>query len=108
MGVMPRRGGSNPLAILDPTADTETGALAYGATRVTIKKVADAQSGYQTDGTTLVLAQDRPGGAEPDAVKDLIHTTAKEWKTAKPVTGSPQGQGSIFNRTSERKKPAAQ
>ena len=46
-----------------------------------------------------MLAQDRPGGQEPEAVKDLIHTTAKEWKAARPVTGSPQeGTGSIFNR----------
>ena len=90
--------GTNPLAILDPTADSRTGALAYGATRVTIKKVADAKHGYTPDSTMLVLAQDRPGGAEPDAVKDLIHTTAKEWKTAKPVTGAPQAEGSMFKR----------
>ena len=100
--------GQNPLAILSPTADAVTGAFAYGATQVQIKKIADAKSGYENDGTTLVLAQDRPGGQEPEAVKDLIHTTAKEWKDAKPVTGSPNGQGSIFNRTSEPKKPAAQ
>ncbi len=37
-------------------------------------------------------------------MKDLIHTTAKEWKAAKPVTGSPQGQGSIFNRTDRAEK----
>ena len=97
--------GVNPLAILDPTTDTVTGALALGATRVRITKIASAQSGYQIDGSTLVLAQDRPGGAEPEAVKDLIHTTAKEWKTAKPVTGAPKIPGSIFNRKSETEAP---
>jgi len=91
--------GQNPLAILDPTADTQTGALAYGATTVTIKKVADAQSGYDPHGSTLVLAQDRPGGGEPDAVKHLIHTTAKEWKKAPAqVKGAPQANGSMFKR----------
>ena len=101
--------GSNPLAILDPTADTATGALAYGATVVKIAKVADAQSGYQNDGSTLVLAQDRPGGTEPAAVMHLIHTTAKEWKAAKPVTGSPEAPGSLFNRgESSAYKPGAE
>jgi molybdopterin-containing oxidoreductase family iron-sulfur binding subunit len=90
--------GVNPLAILDPTADAQTGALALGATRVTLRKVADARPGYYPDNTTLVLAQDRPGGGEPDAVKDLIHTTAREWKTAKPVKGAPQAEGSMFRR----------
>ena len=91
--------GQNPLAILDPTADTQTGALAYGATTVTIKKVADAQNGYDPHGSTLVLAQDRPGGGEPDAVKHLIHTTAKEWKKAPAqVKGAPQAGGSMFKR----------
>ncbi len=97
--------GVNPLAILDPTTDRVTGALALGATRVRITKIASAQSGYQIDGSTLILAQDRPGGAEPEAVKDLIHTTAKEWKTAKPVTGAPKTPGSIFNRKSETEAP---
>lgn len=82
--------GYNPLPILEPIADPITGALAYGATTVKIEKVASAKSGYYTDGTTLVLAQDRPGGQEPDDLKDLIHTTAKEWKTAKRVTGPPK------------------
>ena len=41
--------GTNPLAILDPTADAATGALAYGATRVTLKKVASAKDGYHPD-----------------------------------------------------------
>lgn len=91
--------GQNPLAILDPTADTQTGALVYGATAVTIKKVADAQNGYDPHGSTLVLAQDRPGGGEPDAVKHLIHTTAKEWKKAPAqVKGAPQAGGSMFKR----------
>ena len=91
--------GQNPLAILDPTADTQTGALAYGATTVTIKKVADAQNGYDPHGSTLVLVQDRPGGGEPDAVKHLIHTTAKEWKKAPAqVKGAPQTNGSMFKR----------
>ena len=101
--------GANPLAILDPMADTATGALAYGATIVKIAKVADAKSGYQNDGSTLVLAQDRPGGTEPAAVMNLIHTTAKEWKEAKPVTGSPEAPGSIFNRgESSDYKPGAE
>ncbi len=82
--------GYNPLPILEPVADPVTGALAYGATTVKIEKIASAKSGYFTDGTTLVLAQDRPGGQEPDDLKDLIHTTAKEWKTAKRVTGPPK------------------
>ena len=91
--------GQNPLAILDPAADAQTGALAYGATSVTIKKVADAKSGYDPHGSTLVLAQDRPGGGEPDAVKHLIHTTAKEWKKAPAqVKGAPQADGSMFKR----------
>ncbi len=91
--------GQNPLAILDPTADSQTGALAYGATTVTLKKVADAQNGYGPHGSTLVLAQDRPGGGEPDAVKHLIHTTAKEWKKAPAqVKGAPQANGSMFKR----------
>jgi len=88
--------GTNPLAILDPMADSATGALAYGATSVTLKKIADAQNGYDPHGSTLVLVQDRPGGQEPEVVKDLIHTTAKEWKAAKPVTGAPQGEGTVF------------
>ena len=90
--------GTNPLTILDPTADIATGALAYGASRVTLKKIADAQIGYDPHGTTLVLAQDRPGGQEPEAVKHLIHTTAKEWKTAQPVVGAPASEGSLFHR----------
>jgi anaerobic selenocysteine-containing dehydrogenase len=90
--------GRNPFSILSPTADPQTGAFAYGTTQVTLVKVASAKTGYFNDNTTLVLAQDRPGGAEPDAVKDLIHTTAKEWKTAKKVTGAPEAAGSIFNR----------
>ncbi|MBV9848673.1 MAG: molybdopterin-dependent oxidoreductase [Armatimonadetes bacterium] len=89
--------GGNPLAILDPVADAQTGALAYGATRVTLTKIAGALSGYNGP-QTLVLTQDRPGGPEPEAVKDLIHTTAKEWKQAPPVSGAPQAEGSIFNR----------
>ena len=91
--------GQNPLAILDPTADTQTGALAYGATTVTLKKIADAKNGYDPHGSTLVLAQDRPGGGEPEAVKHLIHTTAKEWKQAPAqVKGAPQAEGSMFKR----------
>jgi len=82
--------GYNPLPILEPVADPVTGALAYGATTVKIEKVASAKPGYYNDGTTLVLVQDRPGGQEPDDLKDLIHTTAKEWKTAKRVTGPPK------------------
>jgi molybdopterin-containing oxidoreductase family iron-sulfur binding subunit len=90
--------GSNPLALLDPTAEAETGALAYNATTVSITKIRSARAGYNPEEDTLVLAQDRPGGAEPEAVQDLIHTTAREWKQAKPVTGAPQAEGSIFHR----------
>ena len=89
--------GTNPLAMLAANVDAQTGSLAYGATQVRIEKVKSAQPGYNGK-ETLVLVQDRPGGAEPDAVKDLIHTTAKEWKQAKPVTGAPQAEGSIFHR----------
>ncbi len=89
--------GTNPLAMLAASVDAQTGALAFGAAQVRIQKVKPAQSGYNGK-ETLVLIQDRPGGAEPDAVKDLIHTTAKEWKQAKPVTGAPQAEGSIFHR----------
>nr|MDQ2687330.1 molybdopterin-dependent oxidoreductase [Armatimonadota bacterium] len=70
--------GQNPLAILAPTAESATGALAYGATTVQIKKISSAQSGYHPEQDTLVLVQDRPGGQEPEAVMNLIHTTAKE------------------------------
>ncbi len=87
--------GVNPMAILAATADPQTGALAYSATQVTLKKIASAQKGYSPDGTTLVLSQDRPGGAEPEAIKDLIHTTAKEWKTAKRVVGAPPENTSL-------------
>ncbi len=89
--------GANPLAILDPVADAQTGALAYSATQVTLTRVSAAVPGYNGP-QTLVLTQDRPGGAEPEAVQELIHTTAKEWKQAQPVTGSPQAAGSIFHR----------
>lgn len=94
--------GTNPLTMLEPTTDRVTGALAYGATRVTLQKIADAKSGYDPAGSTLVLAQDRPGGQEPEAVKDLIHTTAKEWKTASPITGAPAAAGSQFPRGSDK------
>ena len=90
--------GANPLAILDPIADTQTGALAYSASRVTLTKTPSAVAGYNGP-QTLVLSQDRPGGAEPEAVQDLIHTTAKEWKQAPAVNGSPQAEGSIFSRS---------
>ncbi len=89
--------GTNPLAILAASVDAQTGSLAFGAAQVRIEKVKSAESGFHGK-ETLVLAQDRPGGAEPDAIKDLIHTTAKEWKQAKPVTGAPQAEGSIFHR----------
>jgi len=83
--------GVNPLLILDPTADAQTGALAYSATAVTIKKVASAKVGYWP-GETLVLVQDRPGGQEPEVVKDLIHTTAKEWKAAQAASDTPKSE----------------
>ena len=88
--------GVNPMAILAPTADPQTGAFAYGATQVTLTKVASANSGYYSDNTTLILAQDRPGGAEPAEVMNLIHTTAKEWKTAHKVEGPPAENQSIL------------
>ena len=89
--------GRNPLPMLAPTADPQTGAFAYGTTQVTLVKVASAKTGYFNDNTTLVLAQDRPGGAEPDAVKDLIHTTAKDWKTAQKVEGAPPENVSLMD-----------
>ena len=88
--------GVNPMAILAPTADPQTGAFAYGATQVTLTKVASAKSGYSSDNKTLILAQDRPGGAEPAEVMNLIHTTAKEWKTAHKVEGPPSEDQSIL------------
>ena len=99
--------GYSALSIVAPTADPETGALAYGATTVTLTKVASAKPGYHSDNTTLVLAQDRPGGAEPEEVKNLIHTTAKEWKTAKKVTGPPAENSSLFNRGKSGETPQA-
>ncbi len=88
--------GVNPMAILAPTTDPQTGAFAYGTTQVTLTKVASAKSGYYNDNTTLVLAQDRPGGAEPAEVMNLIHTTAKEWKTAHKVEGPPAENQSVL------------
>jgi len=72
--------GVNPLAILETIQDPVTGALALSASLVTIAKVASAVDGYHPELNTLVLVQDRPGGAEPPAVKDLIHETAREWR----------------------------
>ena len=46
--------GGNPLTVLDPIADTQTGALAYRASRVTLTKIAGAESGYNGP-QTLVL-----------------------------------------------------
>ncbi|MDQ2798389.1 MAG: hypothetical protein M3Y13_01955, partial [Armatimonadota bacterium] len=94
--------GANPLAILDPAE----GAL--GAASVQLTKVRQAEPGYEPEQNTLVLTQDRPGGQEPEAVKDLIHTTAREWKTAKPVSGAPQAAESIFNRQDSNIKPGSQ
>ncbi len=75
--------GTNPLAILDPTTDARTGALAYSATRVSLTKVSSALPGYNGIGLgTLVLTQDIPGGAEPEEVMKLIHDTAKEHKSS--------------------------
>lgn len=96
------RQGSNPLSILEPTSDAQTGALAYNGTTVQVTKIRSAKDGYHPDLDTLVLTQDRPGGAEPEAVQNLIHTTAKEWKQAKPVEGAPQAAESIFNRNPHR------
>lgn len=99
--------GYSAFSILAPTADPETGTLAYGATQVTLTKVASARSGYFPDNTTLVLAQDRPGGVEPEEVKNLIHTTAKEWKTAHKVTGPPPENSSLFKRGTSGETPQA-
>lgn len=99
------RQGSNPLSIIDATADAQTGALAYNATTVQVQKLRSAEDGYHPELDTLVLTQDRPGGQEPEAVQDLIHTTAKEWKQAKPVTGAPQAAGSIFTREGTKNPP---
>lgn len=90
--------GVNPLPILDPLVDRSTGALAYSATQVRISKVQSAEEGYHPDLNTLVLLQDRPGGWEPEAVQGLIHETAKEWRSAKPVPAQPPDNASIFNR----------
>lgn len=92
------RQGSNPLSILDPTPEAQTGALAFNATTVQLEKLRSAKDGYHPELDTLVLTQDRPGGHEPAAVQGLIHTTAKEWKQAKPVSGAPKAPESIFNR----------
>ena len=96
--------GVNPLVLLSGAQEAQTGALALGGTFVRVEKVRDARPGYNGR-ETLVLPQDRPSGTEPDAVKDLIHTTSKEWKQAGPVTGAPQAEGSIFNRQGTVKNP---
>ena len=85
--------GSNPLSILDPVTDPDTGALAFSATTVTLSKVRSAQSGFHSEMNTLVLVQDRPHGEEPAAVKDLIHETAKEWKSG-PAKAAAESQRS--------------
>lgn len=90
--------GVNPLAIIDPIAEGATGALAYSATQVRVAKVRSAHDGYHPEMNTLVLLQDRPGGQEPEALQQLIHETAKEWRESHPVSGRPANSGSIFNR----------
>jgi len=77
---------ANPLSILPPATDGVTGALAFGAATVRLEKVRDAVGGYNPDRNTLVILQDRPGGQEPEAVKDLIHTTAQEWRQSRTRT----------------------
>ena len=72
------KSSGNVLTALPVRAETSTGALAYGLTSVTIAKVRDARAGYDASANTLVILEDRPGGQEPEAVKDLIHTTARE------------------------------
>ena len=54
--------GSNPLAILDPTADAATGALAYGATTVTLTKVADAKSATELTARLWCWRRTGPAG----------------------------------------------
>jgi molybdopterin-containing oxidoreductase family iron-sulfur binding subunit len=80
----------NPLSIL-PLSTDNSGALAYGTSVVRVTKVRDAASGYHPEANTLVILQDRPGGQEPEAVQDLIHTTAKEWRQEKAQTAGSQG-----------------
>jgi molybdopterin-containing oxidoreductase family iron-sulfur binding subunit len=74
------RRGCNPLAILDPIGDGSTGSLAYCATAVTLTKMASAMPGYNPDQGTLVLLEDRPDGREPEAIRGLIHESAREWR----------------------------
>lgn len=96
------RQGGNPLRILEPIAEAQTGALAFNGTIVQVEKLRSAKDGYHPELDTLVLTQDRTGGHEPAAVQNLIHTTANEWKKAKPVGGVPKSPESIFNRMSGR------
>ena len=79
---------ANPLSILPPAVDSVTGAFAYGTTMVKLEKIRDAIGGYNPDLNTLVILQDRPGGQEPEAVKDLIHTTAQEWRISRAQAAS--------------------
>jgi len=78
--------GINPLSIADSGIDAVTKSITYNGTIARIEKVKSAQTGYWPD--TLVVLEDRPRGQEPEAVKDLIHTTAREWREAKAVGGT--------------------
>ena len=78
--------GVNPLSIAGAGADPATGSLTYSGTPARITKVKSAQTGYWPD--SLVVLEDRPRGQEPEAVKDLIHTTAREWRDAKAAGGT--------------------
>jgi anaerobic selenocysteine-containing dehydrogenase len=82
--------GLNPLSILAPIMDDQTGSLAYAATTVGLRQVSSAVAGYHADLKTLVLVQDRPHGVEPPALKDLIHETAAEWKRKKGTNPTPK------------------
>ena len=63
-------GTANPLTVVAPNV--------AGPTPVTLTKVRNARPGYDAAENTLVILEDRPGGQEPEAVKNLIHTTARE------------------------------
>ncbi|BDI34078.1 menaquinone reductase, molybdopterin-binding-like subunit [Capsulimonas corticalis] len=76
----------NPFALLPLSTDKITGALSYSGAAVRLSKVRNAAPGYDPGENTLVILQDRPGGQEPEAVKDLIHATARELRSQKSNT----------------------
>ena len=56
--------GSNPIQILLPETDADTGALAWAATRVKLAKTGDRVSLIKTDGVTQTLGRQILGPAE--------------------------------------------